>query len=223
MPDTLPLDALIARRADLLRAYQNAGLAQRYLDGVARIAAAARSERVGDNDLPRVVAETYAKVLAYKDEYEVARLYSLPAFRAGLEAEFSGPYRLSLNLAPPILSGKASDGRPKKREFGAWILPVLGLLARFKFLRGSWADPFGHSHDRKLERDLIAHYEDDLTLAEQVLSTETLQLVRDLLSLPLEIRGYGPVKQAAYQKQMARREDLRATLQGNSPVAMAAE
>lgn len=222
-PDTLPLDALIASRAEHLRAYQNAGLAQRYLDGLARIASAARPERVGDNDLSLVVAETYAKVLACKDEYEVARLYSLPAFRAGLEAEFSGPYRLSLNLAPPILSGKASDGRPKKREFGAWILPVLGLLARFKFLRGSWADPFGHSYDRKLERDLIQSYEDDLTLAARVLTADTRHLVRDLLSLPLDIRGYGPVKQAAYQKQMARREDLRATLQGNSPVAMAAE
>ena len=222
-PETMPLDALIARCTDHLRAYQNAGLAQRYLDGVARIAAAARPERVGDNDLAHVVAETYAKVLAYKDEYEVARLYSLPAFRAGLEAEFSGPYRLSLNLAPPILSGKASDGRPKKREFGAWILPVLGLLCRFKFLRGTWVDPFGHSHDRKLERDLIQRYDNDLTLAEQLLTADMLPLVRDLLSLPLEIRGYGPVKQAAYQKQMARRDKLRATLQGNSRVAMAAE
>jgi indolepyruvate ferredoxin oxidoreductase len=169
------------------------------------------------------VAETYAGVLAYKDEYEVARLYSLPAFRKALEAEFSGDWRLSLNLAPPFLPGKAADGRPKKRSFGPWILPVLGLLARFRVLRGSWADPFARSHDRRIERALIASYEDDLALAAQVLRKETLPLVRNLLSLPQEIRGYGPVKAEAYDRQMARREELRAALTGGTPAAMAAE
>ncbi|MBL4930078.1 indolepyruvate ferredoxin oxidoreductase family protein [Fuscibacter oryzae] len=218
---SLPLEELVAARARHLQAYQNAGLATRYRESLARITAAA--EGIGTHDLPRVVAETYARVLAYKDEYEVARLYSLPAFRKGIEAEFSGPYRLSLNLAPPILPGKASDGRPKKREFGPWILPVLGVLARLKFLRGTWADPFGHSHDRRLERELIARYEDDLTLAEQAVTAETLPLIAELLALPQEIRGYGPVKEAAWHKQMARRDGLRATLLDNRPVAMAAE
>jgi len=167
------------------------------------------------------VAEAYAKVLAPKDEYEVARLYSLPAFRAGLETEFAGNYRLSLNLAPLFLPGTAADGRPKKRSFGPWIFPALRLLARLKPLRGSWADPFRHSADRKLERQLLTLYEADLARADHV-TPDTLPLIRELLGLPLEIRGYGPVKEAAFAKQMARRAELVATLDGN-PVALAAE
>ncbi len=219
--DDVPLDALIAARADHLRAYQNAGLARRYRTAIARITAATRD--IGANDLPRVVAETYAKLLAYKDEYEVARLYSAPAFRPALEAEFAGDYRISLNLAPPMLPGKAADGRPRKRAYGPWILPLLRVLARLKPLRGTWLDPFGYSHDRKLERALIASYEDDLTLAAQVLTTQTLPMLRELLALPQEIRGYGPVKEAAFHKQMAKRKQIRAALQGKNPVAMAAE
>jgi indolepyruvate ferredoxin oxidoreductase len=220
-PAPLTLEALIEARATHLSNYQNAGLADRYRAALARITRLAKG--LGDADLPRAVAEAYAKVLAYKDEYEVARLYSLPAFRDGLAAEFAGDYRLSLNLAPPILPGRTSDGRPRKREFGPWILPVLGLLSRLKVLRGTWADPFRHSHDRKLERALIEHYESDLALAERTLSVDTLPLLRELLSLPLEIRGYGPVKEAAFAKQMTRRDEILAALNGDHPVAMAAE
>lgn len=223
-PEPLALDALIDARAAHLRDYQDESLAARYRAGVAAIAKAAKAAGVvAADDLTRVVAETYAGILAYKDEYEVARLYSLPAFRAGLEAEFSGPWRLSLNLAPPFLPGKAKDGRPKKREFGPWILPVLGLLSRFRFLRGTWADPFARSHDRKLERDLIGRYENDLALAARVLSAETLPLVRELLALPQEIRGFGPVKAAAHDRQMERRQGLRAALLDRRNLALAAE
>jgi indolepyruvate ferredoxin oxidoreductase len=213
-PEPLSLEALMARRAAHLTDYQNPALASRYRAGLAPVLAAAN--RIGAPDLSRIAAEAYAKVLAYKDEYEVARLYSLPAFRAGLEAEFAGDYRIALNLAPPILPGKAVDGRPKKREFGPWILPVLSLLARLKFLRGTWADPLGYSHDRKLERVLIGRYEADLALAAQVLTADTLPLVRELLSLPQDIRGYGPVKEAAFAEQMARRDRLRSALHGGT-------
>ncbi len=220
-PEAPSLPALIDRRADHLRAYQDAALADRYRARLDRIGRAA--DRIGAGDLIRTAAETYAKVLAYKDEYEVARLYSDPAFRAGLEAEFEGPYRIALNLAPPILPGKAADGRPRKREFGPWILPVLGVLARLKRLRGTWADPFGHTADRRMERRLIALYEADLDLAERVLSAETLPLLRELLALPQEIRGYGPVKETAFARQMERRDALRAALQEKRPLATAAE
>ncbi|MEZ5796121.1 MAG: DUF6537 domain-containing protein [Paracoccaceae bacterium] len=202
------LEALVAARAAHLTAYQDARLAARYADRVARIAGAAGP----DSALPRIVAENYARVLAYKDEYEVARLYSLPAFRAGLEAEFTGDFRIALNLAPPILARKGPDGRPAKREYGRWILPVLGVLARLRFLRGTWADPFGHSRDRRLERALIAAYEADLDLAERAAGAATLPLLRELLALPQEIRGYGPVKEAAHGRQMQRRDALRAQI-----------
>jgi indolepyruvate ferredoxin oxidoreductase len=172
--------------------------------------------------LTRIVAETYARVLAYKDEYEVARLYSLPAFRAGIAAEFTGDFRLSLYLAPPILSRKAPDDRPAKREFGRWILPVLGVLARLKGLRGTWADPFGYGEDRKLERKLIADYEADLDLAERCLETGPVPLITELLALPQEIRGFGPVKKTAYIKQMARREILRAQILDGNMAAVGA-
>jgi indolepyruvate ferredoxin oxidoreductase len=221
VPEPLTLEALIEARAAHLRNYQDARLADRYRAALARITA--RSAELGTSDLPRVVAEAYHRVLAYKDEYEVARLYSLPAFREGLAAEFDGDFRLTLNLAPPFLPGKAADGRPRKREFGPWILPVLGLLSRLKVLRGTWADPFRHSHDRKLERGLIVTYEADLTLAERSLSADRLPLLRELLALPLEIRGYGPVKEAAFLKQMARRAEILAVLEGDHPVALAAE
>ena len=216
-PAPLTLDALIAARSAHLRAYQNEALATRYRAALDRIARLSR-----DDGLLRAAAEAYAKVLAPKDEYEVARLYSLPAFRAGLEAEFAGDYRLSLNLAPPFLPGKTSDGRSRKRGFGPWIFPALRLLANLKPLRGTWADPFRHSHDRKLERDLKALYEADLARAEQTLTTETLPLIRELLALPLEIRGYGPVKEAAFAKQMARRAEILAKLD-TTPMAFAAE
>jgi indolepyruvate ferredoxin oxidoreductase len=220
-PEQLSVGALVEARAAHLRDYQDARLADRYRSALARITRLAAS--LGDSDLPRVVAEAYHRVLACKDEYEVARLYSLPAFRDGLMAEFEGSVRVSLNLAPPFLPGKAADGRPRKREFGPWIFPALRLLSWMKVLRGSWADPFRRNPDRKLEQALIATYADDLARAEQVLSADTLPLLRELLALPLEIRGYGPVKEAAFRKQMARREDILAALGGEHPVALAAE
>lgn len=212
-PEPLTLNALIDARAAHLRAFQNEALATRYR--------AALDKLPPDEALRRTVAEAYAKVLAPKDEYEVARLYSLPAFRAALAAEFAGSYRLSLNLAPPFLPGTAADGRPKKRSFGPWIFPALRLLARLKPLRSTWADPFRYSADRKLERQLLALYEADLARAGRI-SPETLPLIRELLGLPLQIRGYGPVKEAAFVKQMARRAELLAALDGN-PMALAAE
>ncbi len=221
--DQMSTEDIIAHRAAHLRAYQDQALADRYRSALERIARAADPARVGQNDLLRQVAITYARVLAYKDEYEVARLYAAPEFHLSLEAAFEGKLRIAFNLAPPMLPGKTSDGRPKKREFGPWILPLFRALARMKGLRGTWADPFGYSHDRKLERGLIAFYEQDLALAVQWLSTQTLLQFRTLLTLPGEIRGYGPVKEAAYHQQMARRQSLRAALEIGGAPAIATE
>lgn len=195
-------DDLIAHRATHLKVYQNAALAKRYQDRMARLAPVLSPE------LLRHAAISYARVLAYKDEYEVARLYADPAFKANLDAVFEGDYRVSYNLAPPMMLGKNTDGRPKKREFKAWILPVFGILARMKWLRGTWVDPFGYSHDRKLEHALIALVEDDLDLAEKVMSEKTAHFLAELLSLPQEIRGYGPVKHDAYLTQLKRRDTI---------------
>ena len=221
--ETMPTEDIIEHRAAHLRAYQNEALANRYRNWLAKVDEVAAPERLGDNDLKRQVAITYARVLAYKDEYEVARLYAAPEFRRSLAKVFEGDIRIAFNLAPPMLPGKAADGRPKKREFGSWILPVFRLLARLKVLRGTWADPFGHTADRKLERQLITLYENDLALAVRTLTAENLPLIRELLTLPWEIRGYGPVKEAAFEKQMARRAEVRARLEGHDTMAIAAE
>jgi len=221
--EAMSTEGIVEHRAAHLRAYQDAALANRYRSWLAKIDEVAAPARIGVNDLKRQVAITYARVLAYKDEYEVARLYAAPEFRQSLAKVFEGDIRIAFNLAPPILSGKAADGRPKKREFGPWILPLFRVLARLKGLRGTWADPFGHTVDRKLERQLIAHYEEDLALAVRNLSAENLPLVRELLTLPWQIRGYGPVKAAAFEKQMARRAEVHARLDGTDTMAIAAE
>ncbi len=219
----MSLDSIVEHRVAHLQAYQDDALANRYRNGLAQINKAATRARIDTNELEREVAITYAKVLAYKDEYEVARLYAAPEFRQSLAKVFDGDYRIAFNLAPPMLAGKGAEGRPKKREFGAWILPLFKLLAGLKRLRGTWADPFGYTADRKLERQLIADYEDDLALAVRKLTVDNLPLVRELLSLPNQIRGYGPVKEAAFHQQMARRADLRAALDHYSPMPLAAE
>ncbi len=207
-------EEVIAHRKRHLAAYQNDALARRYGDRLDRFAAALKRQGVAD-DLLRSVAINYASVLAYKDEYEVARLHSDPAFRKGIRDTFDGPMKLSFNLAPPMMSAEGPAGRPKKREFGAWILPVFGVLAKLKPLRGTALDPFAYSADRTLERELIGQYEDDLDLAESRLGSADLRIVRRLLELPSAIRGFGPVKRTAYDKAMAERDALRAAIVGD--------
>ena len=217
-PEAMTTEEIVAHRAAHLRDYQDQALADRYRGWVARIGTA-----TGDAGLMRQVAIGYAAVLACKDEYEVARMFTVPEFRQSLEEAFDGGYRIALNLAPPFLPGRAADGRPRKREFGPWIFPVLRLLSRLKVLRGSWADPFRHSADRRLERRLIGLYEDDLALACAAATPENLPLLRELLMLPQGIRGYGPVKEAAFGKQMERRAKIRAALAQGNATRIAAE
>ncbi|WP_299815060.1 indolepyruvate ferredoxin oxidoreductase family protein [uncultured Jannaschia sp.] len=216
-------EEIIAHRKDHLRAYQNARLAEHYGARLDRFAEALEAKGLADSGLLRLAAISYARVLAYKDEYEVARLYADPAFRRGLAASFDGDLKISFNLAPPMLSGTDSSGRPKKRAFGLWILPLFGVLARMKGLRGTWADPFGRTAERRSERALIRLVEADLDFAEEVLCSEALPQVRSLLALPGEIRGFGPVKEAAMQTQLARRDALRAALRKKTTAAIAAE
>ncbi len=186
----------IAFRADHLAAYQGEGLARRYR---ARVAAAPPPIRAA-------VAEGYHKVLAYKDEYEVARL--IGETRSKAEALFSGDLRVHLHMAPPLLGRTGPDGRPVKRRFGAWLLPVMALLKHGKSLRGTPFDPFGYSAERRMERALIRQYEADLDEIAAGLTAETEEIARALALLPLAIRGYGPVKAAAAEAAAARRAAL---------------
>ena len=215
--EQMSLDEIIAHRSRLLTDYQNARLAERYRSLVGQVRDAATKGGYGEA-LPRAVAINYAKLLAYKDEYEVARLYTDGRFEQQLRDQFEGDFKISFNLAPPLLGGaKDALGRPKKRAFGAWMLAVFRLLAGMRFLRGTAFDIFGHSADRKLERDLIAGYEKDVATALSLLSPVTVDAAVELLSLPDRIRGYGPVKEKAVSDAKARYAQLAADLVNPPP------
>jgi indolepyruvate ferredoxin oxidoreductase len=215
--DTMSLDEIIAHRSALLGDYQNEGLAERYRKLVSQVRNAALDRGFGE-ELPRAVAINYAKLLAYKDEYEVARLYTNGNFEKQLRDQFDGDFKISFNLAPPILGGgKDALGRPLKRAFGAWMFQVFRVLAKMRFLRGTALDIFGYSADRRLERDLIAGYEKDVAHILTVLSPLTLDTAIEILSLPDRIRGYGPVKEKAVQDVKARYAQLAADLASPPP------
>jgi indolepyruvate ferredoxin oxidoreductase len=215
--DAMSLDEVIAHRSAHLADYQNAKLAARYQALVKQVRDAARDRGFGD-ELPRAVAVNYAKLLAYKDEYEVARLFTDGRFEQQLRDQFDGDFKISFNLAPPLLGGaKDALGRPKKRAFGAWMLPAFRLLAKLRVLRGTAFDIFGHSADRRLERDLIAGYEKDVAHVLSVLSPLTLETAIEILSLPDRIRGYGPVKEKAVLEAKVRYAQLAADLASPPP------
>src|SRR6187551_1897040 len=197
--DAMSLDEIIAHRSAFLTDYQDAELAERYRSLVTKVRNAALDGGYGDA-LPRAVAINYAKLLAYKDEYEVARLFTDGKFEKQLRDQFEGEFKFNFNLAPPILGGGLDAlGRPGKRAFGSWMMTAFRILARMKGLRGTPFDIFGHSADRKMERDLIAGYEKDVATVLGLLSPVTLDTAVELLSLPDRIRGYGPVKEKAVQ------------------------
>jgi indolepyruvate ferredoxin oxidoreductase len=215
--EAMSLDEIVAHRSALLTDYQNAAYAERYKTLVDQARDAAKNGGYGEA-LPRAVAINYAKLLAYKDEYEVARLFTDVSFEQLLRDQFDGDFKLSFNLAPPILGGaKDALGRPKKRAFGPWMMGVFRWLARMRFLRGTALDIFGYSPDRKLERELIASYEKDVAEALSHLSPATIDTAVELLSLPDRIRGYGPVKEKAVSDAKARHAQLVADLANPPP------
>ncbi|MGH1369253.1 MAG: indolepyruvate ferredoxin oxidoreductase family protein [Maritimibacter sp.] len=206
------LDARIAARADHLTAYQNATLAAKYRALVARAPAEA---------LRSAVAEGYHKLLAYKDEYEVARL--MQDTKAKAREAFEGEMRITYHLAPPVLSRRGADGRPLKRAFGPWMGPMMRVLAKFKGLRGTPFDPFGYTDERKMERALIEEYEADMErlFARASIDDAADDAAVELARLPLSIRGFGPVKAQAAQAAAKRRLELLAALQDGTTVRAA--
>jgi indolepyruvate ferredoxin oxidoreductase len=211
MPKTL--DERIAFRENHLRAYQGRRLAARYRKML---------DRVARPRLREAVALGYHRVLAYKDEYEVARL--LRSTREKAQQEFGGELKLTYHLAPPILTREGPDGRPQKRRFGAWIERFYPLLAAGRRLRGTWLDPFGRSGERRMERSLIRQYEADMAEVLGSATPRTRDAVVALAELPLQIRGFGPVKAANAAKAEKRREELLATIRAGGPeMAKAAE
>jgi indolepyruvate ferredoxin oxidoreductase len=201
----------IAVRIDALRAYQDAAYAERFRRLVERVRKAEDEVAAGSTRLTEAVARNAFKLMAYKDEYEVARLLTDPSFLGGVRRRFEGG-ALKLHLAPPILFGRDPvSGRPRKRAFSAkYLLPMLRLLARGKVLRGSVLDPFGWMRERHKERMLRDRY---FALVEEIivrLDGANLEAAVALASYPDEIRGYGPIKDESVKRAEARVEALRA-------------
>ena len=212
------LDEAIERRLEFLVDYQDRSYAKRYRARVDSVRAREAKRTPGRDALTWAVAKNYFKLLAYKDEYEVARLYTDDAFRRQLDRTFEGEYKLEFHLAPPILSKTdPATGRPRKMRFGPWMMTAFKLLAKMKGLRGTRFDIFGYSAERKLERRLIADYEALLDDIVPLLKPETQEVVVALAALPEQIRGYGPVKRAAIEKAKLREKELLEALRGAPP------
>jgi indolepyruvate ferredoxin oxidoreductase len=211
------LDDVIARRVAFLADYQNADYARQYSDFVARVrqAESAVVEAGKPLRLTETVARYYFKLMAYKDEYEVARLHADPAFTAKIAGMFEGDYKVKFHMAPPLLAKRDHQGHLVKREFGPWMMGAFRLLSRLRGLRGSALDVFGYTAERRTERALIAHYRDTLASLLPRLSAANLSQMIALAAIPEDIRGYGHVKErhlkAAREKEAALLAALKAT------------
>jgi indolepyruvate ferredoxin oxidoreductase len=192
------LDALLERRVAFLTDYQDRAYAERYRIRVAMAAATEHERAPGADAFARAVARGLFKLMAYKDEYEVARLYSDGAFAAELKDAFDGDLKLTFYLAPSWLArGDKAGGEPKKIVYGSWLMTPLRFLAKLRRLRGTRFDPFGYLAERRAERALIADYEALIGELCAGLTPSNRDLAVALAALPETIRGYGPVKMKA--------------------------
>jgi indolepyruvate ferredoxin oxidoreductase len=202
------LDELIERRAKFLADYQDAGYAERYRSFVRKVKLI-EQEKTASSKLTEAVARYYAKLLAYKDEYEVARLHADPEFAKSIAEQFEGEYKLVYHLAPPLLAKRdARTGEPRKMMFGPWMLTAMKLLSRFRWLRGSALDPFGRTEERRTERALIAEYERTVEQLLARLARDNHSLALEIASLPEHIRGYGHIKAGTVAAARRTRDEL---------------
>lgn len=196
-PRKQPLDELIERRCEMLTAYQDAGYARRYRTLVEAVREREASLVGGALELTREVVISLFKLMAYKDEYEIARLYSDGAFKAQVEAELGTPAKITFLLAPPLIKlKKNARGMPRKIAIGGWMNRLFPMLASFKWLRKTPFDPFRWGHDRRLERAQLRKYETLFAQFASELDADRLTVAMKIAALPQSIRGFGPVKAA---------------------------
>ncbi len=218
------LDDIVAKRAAVLANYQDAAYAARYRTLVERARRAEHERTPGHTGFAEAVARYYFKLLAYKDEYEVARLYTDGAFLKAIETQFEGDYRLEFNLASPLIAARDPDtGHLKKRTFGPWMLRAFRALARLRRLRGTKLDVFGYSAERRMERQLIADFERVIDELIAGLDHATHGLAVQIAEIPEHIRGYGHIKQAHLATAKRREADLLASFRAPAPQRDAAE
>jgi indolepyruvate ferredoxin oxidoreductase len=216
------LDELIARRVEFLAGYQDRAYAERYRKLVERVRSV-ETHKTGGTALTEAVARYYFKLMAYKDEYEVARLYSDPGFRQKIEGMFEGGYRLKFHLAPPIFNKPdPRTGEARKSEFGPWMMAAFRILAKLKGLRGTPFDVFGMSEERKTERRLIGEYEATVAELLEHLDGENQKLAVEIASVPEHIRGFGHVKRRHLGEAKKKQAELIAAFRASRPSARAA-
>ncbi len=218
-------DEVVARRIAFLKDYQNEAYAAYYKNLVDEIALIEHARAPNRSGLKEAVARYLFKLMAYKDEYEVARLYTTENFKTQLKNQFSDYRKLEFYLAPPLFARKdPATGLPRKMKFGPWMLSVFGMLAKFKFLRGTALDLFGYTKERKIERALVKEYEIWLDEIKTSLNADNHALAVAISSIPEKIRGYGHIKerhlQAANEERAALLAQFRA---GPKGLASAAE
>ncbi|WP_315919042.1 indolepyruvate ferredoxin oxidoreductase family protein [Mesorhizobium sp. SP-1A] len=202
------LDEIVARRVEFLAHYQNAAYARRYADRISALRSAEQKAAPGSTVVTEAAARNLFKLMAIKDEYEVARLYTDGAFARDLARQFESYERLEFHLAPPMLGRRDADGKPRKSSFGPWMMKGFRLLAALKGLRGTVFDPFGYHAERRRDRQLLAQYEGDLDLLQASLAPGRLDAAAALASVPALVRGYGHVRLASMQKASAERSRL---------------
>lgn len=202
------LDALIAKRSQFLTDYQNAAYAAQYADFVAQVKLAESKVVDSGYRLTEAVAKYLFKLMAYKDEYEVARLHTSPDFAKKIAGMFEGDYKINYHLAPPLLAKRDSKGQLVKQKFGPWMLGAFKVLAGLKSLRGTALDIFGYSAERKTERALPVEYRATIALLLAQLTKDNLAQAVAIASIPEDIRGYGHVKERHLALAQVRRERL---------------
>jgi indolepyruvate ferredoxin oxidoreductase len=217
------IEAIVERQARHLTNYQGPKLADRFYRKIEEFMTLEASLGLGEHVLSQTVAINYARVLSYKDEYEVARLLSATDLDQSLRKAFEPGARLEYNLAPPFLGGKLVAGRPAKRAFSVRSMrPVLKVLARLKFLRGTLFDPFARTLERRSERALIGHYEELLDVVSATLSAQNHGRAVELLGHVAKVRGYGPVKEEAITAYMREIGALDEAFRSPAPASRAA-
>jgi indolepyruvate ferredoxin oxidoreductase len=208
-PKARTLPEIVSRRMAFLEQYQDRAYADRYREHIERIATLEARVAPGSQRLAETVAHSYFKLLAYKDEYEVARLYTRTDFLPSLRRNFGSDFKLKFHFSPPLLARRdPNSGRPKKYALGSWVLALLRVLAPLKRLRGTPWDPFGWSEERRMERRLLGEYEQLLDLFARELDAQHLDQALVLAGLPQAVRGFGPIKTAAVGKYAAERATL---------------
>ncbi len=208
-PVALSLDQEIARRVDYLTDYQDAAYAARYKGLVDKAVAAERERAAGLDGLSEAVVKNFFRLMAYKDEYEVARLYTDGRFMDQVNQQFEGDFTLRLHLAPPLVANRDPDtGHLQKREFGPWMLKLMPLLARMKGLRGGTWDIFGRTEERRTERRLITDYENTMAEVLSGLDHDNHAMAVNIASVPDRIRGFGHIKEANLERAKAAEAEM---------------